>query len=364
MNHQPDIATEEQATRPALLAMDLPTMQAMLTEAGFPAFRAKQLYHWVFAKGVREWDAMGNLPQAMRQWLADHTRLGGGEMTEVTGPEGKTRKLLIKLADGRVVESVLMRDEETGRTSACVSSQVGCAMGCTFCLTGYGGYQRNLTVDEIVDQILWIRRRLLTAEESIQHIVFMGMGEPLHNLENVIPAIRLLTDAEGIGHSKRRITVSTVGMVNGIEAFGAAELGVGLAVSLNATTDEVRDEIMPVNRRWPIAALLEALENYPLEQRRRITIEYVLMKDVNDTPEDARRLVKLVSCLRCKVNLIMYNKCEELPYEPVEEATLHMFATHLSRAHITSAVRWSKGRDIKAACGQLAAHAKARAEAS
>jgi 23S rRNA (adenine2503-C2)-methyltransferase len=210
----------------------------------------------------------------------------------MTGEPGQTQKALFRLADGETIESVIMRDEDDpANPSFCISSQVGCALGCTFCMTGYGGFRRNLAVDEILGQAIALRRHAIGPDNIIHHLVFMGMGEPMHNLGAVIPAIQLLIDPDGFGLSRRRVTVSTAGMVNGIERFGEAGLGVGLAVSLNATTDAVRDAIMPVNRRWPIRDLLDALVRYPLEQRRRITIEYVLMRDVNDTPEDARRLV-------------------------------------------------------------------------
>jgi 23S rRNA (adenine2503-C2)-methyltransferase len=336
--------------------MDLAAMQALLTAAGFEKYRAKQVHQWVFQKAADALDEMGNLPKPLKAWLVEHTRLGGGELVRAQGPERGTRKVLFRLHDGKFVEAVLMRDEGVGRTSLCISSQVGCAMGCTFCLTGFGGYQRNLTAAEIVGQYLAIRRHLLLPEEQIQHIVFMGMGEPMHNLDAVLPSLALLSDPDGCGVSRRRITVSTSGVVSGIERFGAADAGVGLAVSLNATTDTVRDQIMPVNRKWNIGALLKALREFPLEQRRRITVEYVLLRGVNDAVSDAQRLVKLLQGMRCKVNLIMFNPSPQLPFEPTAPATLELFGKVLSAAEFTVTVRWSKGREIEAACGQLAAH--------
>lgn len=345
----------EASAKPELRGLSLDQLKALLTGAGFEGYRAKQLYHWIFARGAASFDEITNLPKPMLAWLREHTTLANMEFVRATGPEDGTRKVLFRLGDGRHVESVLMRDEGAGRTSFCLSSQVGCAMGCDFCLTGFGGFQRNMTVGEIVGQALLLHR-MLAEGEMLHHIVFMGMGEPMHNLENVIPAIRLITDPDGFGQSRRRLTVSTSGVVPGIERLGAENLGIGLAVSLNATTDETRTKVMPVNKKWNIAALIDAMKRFPMEQRRRITVEYVLLRGVNDTPADAHRLVHLLRGVRCKVNLIMFNQSPHLPYQQVEEATLDAFARTLSEAHYTVTVRWSKGRDVEAACGQLAAH--------
>jgi 23S rRNA (adenine2503-C2)-methyltransferase len=331
-------------------------MAALVEGGGFPAFRGKQLFEWVYRHGAAEFDAMTNLPKAMRGWLAERVVIGGGRLVRAQGrPEG-TRKVLFELGDGKFIESVLMRDEGKERTSLCVSSQVGCAVGCTFCLTGYGGYQRQLAVDEIVGQVLEVRRQLLLEGERLQGMVFMGMGEPMLNLDAVVKAIRIISDPEGIAMSARRITVSTSGVIPGIEAFGRAQTGANLAVSLNATTDAVRTSIMPLNKRWPIRALIDALARFPMSPRQRITVEYVLLKGINDTAEDAARLVELLRPLRCKVNLIMFNPHEYLHYEPVDMGTLDRFAETLAAGHYTVSVRWSKGAEIEAACGQLAAH--------
>lgn len=346
----------ERPGRPALRAMDQAQVAALIEKGGFPAFRAKQVFRWVQHQGVDDFDAMKNLPKELRAWLGENARLGGGRIVEAQGPEDKTRKVVFELEDGRHIESVLMRSEDTGRTSLCVSSQVGCAVGCTFCLTGYGGFQRHLTAEEIVGQVLDIRRTLLAEGERLHSIVFMGMGEPMLNVGPVATAVRRIGDPDGIAISPRKITVSTAGVVPGIEEFGRAATGAGLAVSLNATTDEARTAIMPLNKRWPIAELIGALKRYPLAARRRHTIEYVLLRGVNDTAADARRLVKLLQPLRCKVNLIMFNPHEYLHFEPVPEVTLDRFIAPLRAAHLTVTIRWSKGREIEAACGQLAAH--------
>lgn len=339
-----------------LRALDLGQMQELVAEGGFPAYRARQLYGWVYGKAVESLDEMKNLPRAMRDWLGARVRIAPLEMIDARGKENATRKIAWRLDDGSVIESVLMRDEGKGRTGLCISSQVGCAVGCTFCLTGFGGFVRHCTVEEIVGQVLGVRRNLLASGERLHSFVFMGMGEPMLNLGAVIASIRLMTDTEGMAISPRRITVSTAGVVPGIEEFGRAATGANLAVSLNATTDEVRTSIMPLNSRWPIAKLLKACRDYPMATRRRITVEYVLMRGVNDSEQDARRLVRLLAPLRCKVNLIMFNPHEELDFEPVDESTLDLFMKILSGAHLTASVRWSKGREIEAACGQLAAH--------
>lgn len=341
---------------PALRGMDLAAMSALLAEGGFPAYRARQLYQWVYRNGAESLGDMSNLPKPLRAFLAGRARMGGVTLVRAQGPEGGTQKLLMRTDDGKFIESVVMRDEGAGRTSLCVSSQIGCAVGCAFCLTGFGGFQRNLRADEIVGQVLNVRKQILAPDEPLAHVVFMGMGEPMLNLGAVVPALRLLIDPDGIGLSRRRVTVSTAGIVPGIQKFGAANVGVGLAVSLNATTDETRSRIMPINDTYPLAELLKAVARFPMEARRRVTIEYVLLKDINDSPADAERLVKLLARIPVKVNLIMFNQNPNLPFQPATGERLEAFAAILSRANMTVTVRWSKGREIEAACGQLAAH--------
>lgn len=347
---------EASSAKIALRSTDRAGIEALMADVGAPRFRADQVYQWIFRHGVESFDEMKNLPEALRESLASVASLSGPKLVRAQGREGKTRKVLFELADGRNIESVLMRDEGKGRTSLCVSSQVGCAVGCTFCLTGYGGFQRHLTVDEIVGQVLSIRRHLLTQGERIHTLVFMGMGEPMLNMDAVIRSIGLISDPDGIAISSRRITVSTAGVIPGIREFGVAATGANIAVSLNATTDEARERIMPLNKRWPIGDLIGALAEFPMKPRQRITIEYVLMKGVNDSLEDAHRLATLLRPLRCKVNLIMFNPHEYLDFAPVDEKRLDEFGKILVDADYTVSVRWSKGREIEAACGQLAAH--------
>ena len=342
---------------PCLRGMTKTEMIGLLEPGGFPPYRASQLYHWIYRRGAESLGEMANLPEALREWVGARVRVGGIDLLEIKGPEKGTRKIVFELSGASVIESVLMRDEGKGRTSLCVSSQVGCAVGCTFCLTGYGGFQRHCTTGEIVAQVLHVRRHLCAPQERLHTVVFMGMGEPMLNVEAVVKAIGLLADGEGLAISPRRITVSTAGVVPGIEAFGQAQTGANLAVSLNATTDEIRTSIMPLNQRWPISELIEACRTFPMKPRQRITVEYVLLKGINDSLDDARRLVRLLRPVRCKVNLIMFNPHKLLKFEPTTERALNRFAKTLAEADYTVAVRWSKGREIEAACGQLAAHA-------
>jgi 23S rRNA (adenine2503-C2)-methyltransferase len=375
-------ASPDPASPPVLRAMDLPALTGMLQRAGQPAYRARQLLQWIYEKGARDFAEMTNLPKDLRAWLAEHTTWGGLELADTVGRPDETQKLVFRTDDSHFIESVLMRgDEETEedsddgeppakseapepprgstpprrRLSLCVSSQVGCPLACAFCMTGLGGFRRNLRVDEILDQVL-TARRLVAAGEQLSNLVFMGMGEPMLNLEAVLPALKILTLPEACNIATRRVTVSTAGLIEGIEEFGRAGTGVNLAVSLNATTQEVRDHLMPGCRRWPIADLLNACRRFPLVKRRRITFEYVLLDGVNDTDADARRLAKLLHGIPCKVNLILYNDAPELPHRPTGEAQAERFRLTLVAAHYTASVRRSKGRDYSAACGQLAAH--------
>ena len=367
-------------------------MTDMLRDAGHPAYRARQLFQWVYEKGAQSFDDMTNLPKPLRTWLHENTIFGGLTLHELLGPPTETQKLAFATDDGEIIESVLMRgepddedDEEkpgagTGfhapgstpparKVSLCVSSQVGCPLGCAFCMTGKIGYRRNLRIDEILDQIL-TARLLIAKDERISNLVFMGMGEPMLNLSALIPALRILTNPDAFGFATRRITVSTAGLIPGIEEFGRAATDVNLAISLNATTQQVRDRLMPACHQWPIDQLLEACRRYPLTKRRRITFEYILFKGINDTPEDQRHLVRLLAGIPCKVNLILYNRltptatpstqtnAEVLNLEPTDEQTAENFRAALAAAHLTASLRRSKGTHLHAACGQLAGHLK------
>jgi 23S rRNA (adenine2503-C2)-methyltransferase len=274
-----------------------------------------------------------------------------------------TRKFLFELEDGHTIESVLIPDED--RQTLCISSQVGCQQACRFCLTGSGGFTRNLKAYEIVDQVEEISR-ILDQEKGrgITNIVLMGMGEPLANFDEVIKALKLITSETGLGFSPRRVTISTDGLVPEIEKLGKSGVKVNLAVSLNATTDEVRDGIMPVNKRYPIRELLAACRRFPLEPRRRITFEYVMLKGLNDSQEDALRLTQLLRGIRCKLNLIPFNPFPGSKFERPDDAVVRRFQKILLDHHFTAPVRESRGRDISAACGQLREKSAANTAAS
>lgn len=341
---------------PALRSTPLSELQASLQRAGFPVFRAKQVFQWVFKHDARSFDEMTNVPKDVRATLEEHYRWGGIEAVEAErrASDG-TVKFLFRLADGAMTESVLMPNED--HYTLCLSSQVGCPLQCSFCLTGMIGLTRNLDAAEIVDQVLFARRYLREHSSPdtppLRNLVFMGMGEPMLNLDEVVRAVRLLTMPDGAGFSPRRITVSTVGLVPGIERLGEANTGVRLAISLNATTDHTRREIMPITKKYPIEAVLDACRRYPLTQRSRITFEYVMMAGLNDTDDDARRLVTLLHGIRCKVNLIPFNEHTSLPYRRPSPARIEAFRDHLVSKYFTATVRYSKGPDIEAACGQL-----------
>ena len=278
-------------------------------------------------------------------------------VTTETSKDG-TRKFLFELEDGRAIESVLIPDED--RQTLCISSQVGCRQACRFCLTGSKGFTRNLKACELVDQVLEVSR-ILKREETrgLTNIVLMGMGEPLENFDEVVKALKTVTSDKGLAFSPRRVTLSTAGLVPEIEKLGKSGLKVNLAISLNAATDEVRDTIMPVNRRYPIKALLSACKRFPLEPRRRITFEYVLLQGVNDSGEDALRLAKLLKNIRSKVNLIPFNPFPGSEFKRPDDAAVRRFQKILLDHHYTAPVRESRGGDISAACGQLRERAAA-----
>lgn len=332
-----------------LLGLDLPALQEFFRGIGESPFRAAQVMQWVYKKGVLDLAAMTDLSRGLRHTLAERAALDLPEVVATRVSADGTRKLLLRLEDGEQVETVLIPDE--GRLTQCVSSQAGCAMGCAFCRTGTLGLTRNLTAAEIVGQVV-LGQTL--AGDRVSNVVFMGMGEPLHNLEAVVRAVRVLSSDHGLNITRRRLTVSTCGLVDAL-ARVPADLLPSLAISLNATTDEVRDRIMPVNRRYPIARLLAALKDLPLPPRARYTVEYVLLGGVNDSPADARRLVRLLSEIRCKVNLIAYNPHPDSPFRAPEPEAVAAFQGHLLEKNFTAVLRKSRGQDIEAACGQLRA---------
>ena len=359
MQHPPVRPGVTADPRSVLLQQSLVSLTAELQRHGFPAFRGKQIYHWLYKHAVGSLDQMTNLPQELREWLEAFYRFGGAEIVDRRESRDGSIKFASALWDGRRIESVLMRDED--RRTLCVSSQVGCPLGCVFCLTGVGGFVRSLSSDEILGQYLAARRFPSGDDRPITHIVFMGMGEPLLNCDAVFEAVRRLTDPQACGLSPRRITVSTAGFVAGIRRLGEANLGVKLAVSLNATTEDQRGRLMPMSRRDRLEDVLEACRRFPMPRQHRITFEYVLLEGVNDSPDDARRLAQLLRGIRSKINLIPFNPVPGMLkfHRPPQERVVQ-FQQILLDGSYTACVRYSKGADIGAACGQLAGHAGAQ----
>ncbi|PYM37289.1 MAG: 23S rRNA (adenine(2503)-C(2))-methyltransferase RlmN [Candidatus Rokuibacteriota bacterium] len=326
-------------------------LEDLAVELGASRYRGRQLATWIYRKGVFELEAMSDLPKDFRGRLGERAVVEVPEPERVTPSQDGSRKLVYRFADGNRISSVVMPDDD--RITLCVSTQVGCGFECRFCLTGVMGLERNLTAGEIVGQVLGANR-LLAPDQHVTHIVFMGMGEPLANYAALVTSLRILTDAKlGLGYSPRRITVSTVGLVPGIEKLGREALKVNLAISLHAASDEVRGPLMPVNRSFDLKTLLAALRRYPLAHRQRIFFEYVLLEDVNDSPDDAARLVRLLRGIRAKVNLIPFNDWEGAEFRRPPLPRILAFQSILLDAGLTTTVRWSKGEDIGAACGQL-----------
>jgi 23S rRNA (adenine2503-C2)-methyltransferase len=339
-----------------LIGLDRAELEALMAEVGEPRFRARQLWHWLYHRGERDFAQMHNLSKEFRQRLADKFYVGRpGIAVDLASRDG-TRKWLIELRDGQKVEAVHIPEEDRG--TLCVSSQVGCTLTCKFCHTGTQRLVRNLAADEIVGQVMMARDHLgewpsPKDGRMLSNIVMMGMGEPLYNFENVAKALKIVMDGEGIAISKRRITLSTAGVVPLIERCGA-ELGVNLAVSLHAVTDELRDQIVPINKKYPIRELMAALRNYPgLNNARRITFEYVMLKGVNDSKADAHALVKLIKGIPAKVNLIPFNPWPGAPFERSTPGAIRDFSDIIFDAGYSSPVRTPRGEDIMAACGQL-----------
>jgi 23S rRNA (adenine2503-C2)-methyltransferase len=313
---------------------------------GNAGFRARQIYRWIYKHGVTDFAAMTDLGKALRLDLAGKAQISDWTAETRQVSSDGTVKYLFRLADGESVETVRI-PMESGRTTLCISSQAGCAMGCRFCWTGTYGLSRNLSAGEIVNQVCAAAR-----DGAIDNVVLMGMGEPLHNLENVVAALQILYASDGFDFGPRRVTLSTCGLVPEMRQLGE-RIRVGLAVSLNATTDAVRNELMPVNRRYPLAELLQACRDYPLQPRERITFEYILIRGVNDSLDDARRLVRLLHGIKAKVNLIRFNEHAGSSFGSPTEQQIRAFQTLLLDSDMVAVRRASKGQDISAACGQL-----------
>lgn len=352
------------ATRAPIVLNDLSRagLEELAVQAGQPRYRGRQLFTWLYSQGVTEVEAMTNLPKRFRSYLHEHTQIA--TLTKVTHQTAsdQTVKCLFALSTGRHVEAVLIPDllpdgTRARRLTVCVSSQVGCAMQCSFCATGLMGFQQNLAAGEIFGQV-WHMNQIAEARygRRITNIVYMGMGEPLLNYDRVLRSVEALTHADGFGLAPKRITVSTVGLARRIKQLADDRVGVNLAVSLHAPTDDKRSAIMPVNRSeaTDLTALRESIQYYTDATGRRITYEYCMFDGVNDTPSDARHLAEVVQWAPSKVNLIMYNPVEGLGFRQTHERPLNRFIRILVDEGVTVTVRRSRGQDIDAACGQLA----------
>jgi 23S rRNA (adenine2503-C2)-methyltransferase len=334
----------------------LSELQEQLRNLGEPSYRADQIVDWLYKKRVDTIDNMTNLPRPLRSRLSEKFSLGKIDIARVLGARDTTRKFLFRLADGNLIESVLIPASpalyggKADRRTICVSTQVGCAYGCKFCASGLEGFSRNLSANEIVDQLIAVER---ATGEKIDNIVFMGMGEPLANLENVLRAIRIINAEWGLGIGARHITISTSGLAPQIRKLAEEPLQIRLAVSLHGATDEVRNRIMPINRRYNIETLLSACDYYNAHKKQRLTFEYILIADVNDSDEQARLLSRHAHRLSAKVNLIPYNSVSGLPWTRPLEKRQEKFLSILRAEGIPATLRREKGHDIDAACGQL-----------
>jgi 23S rRNA (adenine2503-C2)-methyltransferase len=324
---------------------------SLVESFGQPAYRGRQLAAWIYLKGVADFAAMSDLPRDLRDTLSAQAVVKPPTLHQRLVSRDGSAKLILRLEDGQMIQSVVMPERD--RLTLCVSTQVGCGYGCAFCLTGTMGLVRNLTAGEIVGQV-WAARASLDPGARLTHVVFMGMGEPLANYAPTVKALRILLAPLGFGFSPRRITVSTVGLVRGLERLARENLRVNLAISLHAATDEVRSQLMPVNRGWGLDDLLAACRRFPLAVRQRMTFEYTLLDGVNDSPEDAKRLVRRLRGLRAKVNLIPFNEWPGSSFRRPAPERILAFQRALLDAGLLATVRWSKGEDVGAACGQLA----------
>lgn len=328
-----------------------------VTELKQPAFRGKQIMAWLYRYGITDFSEMTDLAKVFRATLSEHAFLSSFSNYTTEISNDGCIKFGFFLPDGYVVESVLIPEED--RNTLCISSQVGCAMGCKFCLTATMGFKRNLKPSEIVNQVVAVRDYLIKHEAEnigpgkVTNLVFMGMGEPLNNTDNVLKALSILTEPKGLDMATRRITVSTCGIVPEMHKLGTNS-PVNLAISLHAVDNDTRDKLMPVNKRYPIEELLEACRTYPMTKRKRIMFEYVLLDGVNDSLKEARILAKKLRNIPCKINLIPFNSCPELPFKGSSRETALAFQNVLREAHYSVFIRSSRGEDISAACGQLA----------
>jgi 23S rRNA (adenine2503-C2)-methyltransferase len=346
--------TNLKATHPSrgnLLGLDRSELEQLAIASGRPAYRGRQLYSAIYERRARCFDALTELDRGSRDWLSANYTIEYPVVQNRFVSRDESARYLLKLGDGETIEAVFMPEEK--RTTLCLSSQVGCAVDCRFCFTGLLGVRRNLEAGEIIGQVLALTSDRGLTPDSRLNVVFMGMGEPLLNLGPVMKAVRIMSDPKGLGISLKRITLSTAGIIPRIHDLGREPIRPKLAVSLNASTEEQRTALMPLNRKYPLGALLEACRNYPLRPWEKLTFEYVLLDGINDSDLDAARVADLVRGIRAKLNLIPYNPGPELPYRASPLERVLAFQEVLARRRVPSFIRISRGQDVNAACGQL-----------
>jgi len=339
-----------EAIRPDLAGLERADLEAALEARGHARFRARQIFRWIHRRGVTDVADMTDLPRDLRAMLADAFSLSTPAIVAREKSADGTEKFLLRLDDGRQIESVFIPD--TPAMTFCISTQVGCAMACAFCLTGKMGLVRNLTAGEIVGQVRVLAGALDMRERPF-NIVLMGMGEPLHNYDETMKALRILADEHGFALAPRRVTLSTVGLLPALERLAREPVMPNLAISLHAPTDAQRGALVPINQKYGVADIIAACRRFPLKKRSRITFEYVLLAGVNDSPDDARKLAKLLAGVKSKVNLIPLNAAAGIPFERPSDQAVDRFAKILADRGVLVSVRRSRGRDIRAACGQL-----------
>ncbi|MGC8871605.1 MAG: 23S rRNA (adenine(2503)-C(2))-methyltransferase RlmN [Caldimicrobium sp.] len=338
--------------KPNLRNFDLEEIRNFLKDLGEPPYRGDQVYRWITCKAAISFDEMSNLPKILREKLDKTFSLSLPELVELQRDEEGTTKFALKLEDGEIIESVLIPERD--HFTLCVSTQVGCALGCTFCLTAKSGFKRNLKVYEIISQVVLAKRYLKNKGEELplRNIVFMGMGEPLANYKNLVKALKILEDKRGFNFSRKRLTVSTAGLVEKMYEL-AKDFPTALALSLHAPNDELRKKLMPIAKKYPLKVLIKALKDFPRVKNGRHTIEYILIKNINDSLIHAKELANLFKKMPVKINLIPFNPHPELPYERPEEERILAFQKYLLSQGILTTIRKSKGLKISAACGQL-----------
>ena len=343
--------------------LDRAGLEEFAQSLGQPAFRGRQIMAWLYRPGITDFSQKTDLAKTFRALLPDRARISRFEDPVIEMSEDGSVKFGFTLEDGHIIESVNI--PEADRNTLCISSQAGCSMGCTFCQTGTMGLRRNLSPAEMVNQVCAVRDYLASGAASgangmpITNLVFMGMGEPLNNMGNLLTTLSILTDQQGLDMASRRITVSTCGIVPNMRLLGE-RTSVNLAVSLHAVDNTTRNRLMPINRRYPIEQLLQACRDYPIQKRKRIMIEYIMLDGVNDSDDEAHRLAVLLRPIPCKINLLAFNACDGIDYRPSSRERILSLQEILRRAHYSVFIRSSRGSDINAACGQLAGAASAR----